>query len=124
MVVIHPLANDQRHDARIVIRHLANTLAHHLGAQALVSTALLGLFIFAEADLNGFLNFLLCFRFLPLGQGDLFAAGKLRLNRFTPQQPGDNQHQQPATGGHQLIDKRLLFPERQFAAAVIAAVKR
>ncbi len=49
MIVIYPLANDQRHHARIVIRHFTDTLAHDFCPQTLVSAPLLELFVFAQS---------------------------------------------------------------------------
>lgn len=92
-------------------------------AHALVSTTLLQLFIFAEAHFNRF------FRFgaHSSAREPLFGfstALELRTNALTPQQPRDNQHQQPASCGHQLVDKGLLLPERQFTAGLINRVER
>lgn len=64
MIVIYPLANDQRHHARIVIRYFTDTLAHDFCPQTLVSASLLELFVFAQADFHRIFHFLTGLRLL------------------------------------------------------------
>lgn len=64
MIVIYPLANDQRHHARIVIRHFWIRWLMTSAPRRWLSAPLLELFVFAQADFHRIFHFLAGLRLL------------------------------------------------------------